>query len=83
MLSKIKNRFGLIAATAAIAAATAGTASAQYTPPTLDEITFPIDTASIATAIGTAGAALLLLVFGWRVGFKFVNKLMRRLTSSV
>jgi len=71
------------AALVAAALATASTASAQYTPPTLDEITFPLDTASIALAIGTAGAGILLLVFGWKVGFRLVNKLMRRMTSGI
>ena len=71
-------------AAASVALASLGTfALAQGSPPTMPAITFPIDTASIVTAIATAGATLLILVFGVRVGFKFVWKLMRRTQSSV
>ena len=82
-VKRVKSKLALVGAAVVGAGAVAAPAAAQYTPPTLDNITFPIDTASVALAIGGAGAVILLAVFGWRVGFKLVNKLMRRLTSAV
>ena len=81
--ASFRSKIGKTALLAVPAALVASSATAQYTPPTLDSITFPLDTASIALAIGTAGAGILLLVFGWKVGFKLVNKLMRRMTSGI
>ncbi len=69
----------LVVASAMLASATV----AMATPPVLPEIDFPISITSIASEIATAGATILLLVFGVWVGFKFVKKLMRRVASSV
>ena len=52
-------------------------------PNPMTAIDFPIDTASIVTAVVGAGATLLLAYFGVRVGFSFVKKLLSRLHRSV
>lgn len=52
-------------------------------PPDLPAITFPISPSSIVTSIVTAGATILVLVFGVVVGFTLIRKLMRRLKGSV
>lgn len=57
--------------------------STLATVPSLDAITFPIDLASIGTAIGLAGAALLAIVVPLVVGFKIIWKLIRRGTTAV
>lgn len=61
------------------AAATIASAS----PPSMPTITFPIDQASIGTAVATAGALILITTFGVMIGFKLVRKLTRRVTGSV
>lgn len=53
------------------------------TPPAMTAVEFPITLASIAEAVATAGAALLIAYFGIKVGFSFVKKLMSRLNRSV
>lgn len=77
-----KSRVFKIAAAAAVIVG-AGAAPALADPVTMPAITFPIDTASIVTAIVAAGAALLIAVFGPMIGFKFVRKLVGRLGRSV
>lgn len=71
--------------TAFVVLATVGaaTASAQYTPPTFDDIVFPIDTATIATTVGAAGAAILVLAMGWKGGFRMVAILFRKLFGAI
>ena len=72
-----------IAAGAVIGTAALATSPAAATPPSMSAIDFPIDTASIVTAVVTAGATLLLAYFGVKVGFSFVKKLLGRLHRSV
>jgi len=52
-------------------------------PPSMPAITFPVDTASVVTALVTAGATILILVFGPKIGFGLVWKLMKRIRSSI
>lgn len=52
-------------------------------PPTMDAVEFPIDIASIATAISVAGAAILLSVFTVTIGFRLAKALFRHLSSGV
>jgi hypothetical protein len=52
-------------------------------PPTMPTVTYPIDTASIVTAITAAGVTVLLLSFGIHVAFGFAKKLFRRVKSAV
>jgi hypothetical protein len=49
----------------------------------MDSVSFPIDPASIGAAVAAAGAAALLVVFGWVVGFAFVKRLQSRVFASV
>jgi hypothetical protein len=56
---------------------------ALATTPTMDAVAFPIDTASIVTAVVGAGAAILVLYFGVRVGFRMVKSLLSRTMKSV
>ena len=58
-------------------------APALATPPTMSAVAFPIDTAAIVSAVVTAGAAILILIFGVKVGFKMVWKLLNRTTKAV
>lgn len=60
----------------------AGLASAQTTP-TMGPVAFPIDLASIITEVGTAGGAMLVLVFGLSVGFYLARKLFKRALKAV
>lgn len=52
-------------------------------PPTMPAVTFPVDTASIATAIGVAGGTILLAVFGVVIGFSLVKKLFFRVKAAI
>lgn len=65
------------------ALATMAPASAQFTPDTMDAIVFPITLDSIMIATVTAGAAVLVIVFAWKGGFKMVWKLLGRLLAAI
>jgi hypothetical protein len=52
-------------------------------PPDLTAVEFPISTSSIGTVIATAGATMLIVVFGIMIGFRLVKKLTARATASV
>lgn len=67
----------------AAVAGLAALASPAFAAPTMDAIDFPIDIASVGTALAAAGAAILLIVFGLWVGFKLVKRLVRRATNAV
>lgn len=67
----------------AFAAGLCGLASSALAAPTMGPIEFPIDIASVGTALAAAGAAILLIVFGLWVGFKLVKRLVRRATNAV
>lgn len=67
------------AALATVGFATAANAQA----PAMDPVTFPVDTASIASEIATAGGTILLLSFGVILGFALVRKLMKRVKAAV
>lgn len=69
--------------TGGAALATMGTAGAQFTPDEMDAIVFPITLGSIVESSVTAGAAVLVLVFAWKGGFKMVWKLLSRLLKAV
>lgn len=69
---------GAVAASGVMASA----ASAQFVPEEMDPITFPITLSTIAIAIGTAGAAVLVIVFGWKGGFKMVGSLFHSLLKA-
>lgn len=86
--SRAKACAARIAAPAAIGTAVAlanapAVASAQFTPDTMDAIVFPVTLESIVTATVTAGAAVLVLVFAWKGGFRMVWKLLTRLLGAV
>jgi len=80
-MERFRSRWLRLVAVGSALALSASMAAA--TPPPLPDIVFPINTASIATKIGVAGAAILLLVFGVAIGFSFVKKLMKRVKSAV
>ncbi|MEM9662519.1 MAG: hypothetical protein AAF937_09440 [Planctomycetota bacterium] len=61
----------------------ASSALGQFTPPTFDEIIFPIDTATIATTVGAAGASILILAMGWKGGFRLVGTLFFKLFGAI
>jgi len=75
------SRFGAASIAAGVIALASGVASAV--PPSMPAIEFPVDTASVATAIGGAGGTILLASFGLSVAFALAWKLKRRLTSAV
>lgn len=52
-------------------------------PPSMPAIEFPVDIASVASAIAVAGGLILLAVFGVAVGFALAKKLMRRIKGAV
>lgn len=58
-------------------------AVAMAGPPTMDPIVFPVDLASIGTAIAAAGVAVLLIIFAYKVAFYFVRKLAKYLMKAV
>lgn len=45
-------------------------------------IEWPVEPATIATALGTAGATLLITVFAWKAGFGFARKVFGRIMRS-
>lgn len=51
--------------------------------PTMTDIDFPIDPASIGTAVAAAGALVLLIVFGYKVGFGLVKKVLTRVHGAI
>ena len=66
------------------AAGSLGTfAMAQDSGATQTAIDFPIDLASLASSIATAGATVLVTAFAVGIGFVMVKKLKGRLTRSV
>lgn len=85
--SKVWNRTKGVCTGLAIGGATAlatmSPASAQFTPDEMDAITFPITLDSIMISVVTAGAAVLVIVFAWKGGFKMVWKLLSRLLSAI
>ncbi len=80
MLQRVKRVSGRITSKATVCVALmamagmAAVASAQT--PTMDAITFPIDLASIVTAVVAAGVAVLLLIFAPKVAFKLIGQLV-------
>ena len=66
-----------------VAAGTSTLAMAQDSGATQDAISFPIDLASLATEIASAGALVLVTAFAVGIGFVMVKKLKSRLTRSV
>lgn len=68
---------------AAILCSVSGALAQAPSTPAMDDISFPVTTASIVAAVVAAGAALLLAYFGPKVGFAFVKKLLGRLHRSV
>lgn len=82
MLSRfasLKSRLALLGLASCVAASSV---LAQGGPPDMPAITFPISTASIGTAIATAGATILFLVFGYKVGFRAVYALAAKVMSA-
>lgn len=76
--------FWLLAALAALLVSFLGAVPAfAGGPPAMTAIEFPVDTASIVTAVVAAGGAILVLVFAWKVGFGLVKKLVRRLSGAI
>ena len=70
-------------AAGAVVAGLALPAMAQYTPPSMTAVDFPIDAASIGTVVATAGATALLVIFGWVVGFRLIKAIMHRVKNAV
>jgi hypothetical protein len=82
LLKRGRSRVLLLAATAGLAVLSLpGTVIAD--PPVLPAIPEIIDYDSIATVIAAAGAVILLLVFGYTVGFGLVWKLMKRIRKVI
>jgi hypothetical protein len=67
---------------ACVVAASAAPAMAQTTP-SMEAIEFPIDPASIGLAVAGAGATILLIVFGYKVGFGLVKRVLSRVHKAV
>lgn len=78
MWTSLKTR---VIASAAVAVALVTPALAS--PPSMGAVEFPVDTASVVTAIATAGGTILVLYFGVRIGFSLVKKLFGRTQSSI
>ena len=57
--------------------------SAAATTPTMIPVPEVIDLESIGTEVGAAGAAALLIIFVWKVGFGLVKKVVRRVHGSI
>lgn len=57
--------------------------SLAQTTPTMPEVDFPLDIASIVTAIGAAGATMLAAWAGLWVAFRLIRKLISRVGSAV
>jgi len=74
-----RGRAMVVAAVAGLAALSSPVLAA----PTMDAIDFPIDIASVGTALAAAGAAILLIVFALWIGFKLVKRLVVRATNAV
>ena len=72
-----------LAVTGAVAgsALTASVASAQA--PQMAAVPEVIEYASIATAVSAAGVAILLLVFGYRIGFGVVWSLLGKMSRAI
>lgn len=75
----MKNRKTAYALVALASAASASFAQA----PVMPAIDFPIDLASVATVVATAGGTMLLIWAGVHIGFKLARKLLGRVTKSV
>lgn len=79
-ISSRTNHFRAKALLGCVAALSAGPALAtSYTPATFDGITFPVDPASIGLVVGGAGAAIMLITFAWKGGFKMIVQLFHTL----
>ena len=79
-VKSVSRRTAAVVGGVAIALSTS-VASAQ--PAALDPIVFPIDLASIATAVGVAGATMIGLWATYKIGFRLVRKLITRMGSTV
>lgn len=60
-----------------------GSQQAMAQTPTLDPIVFPIDVASIATAIGVAAGVILIAAMSTGLGFTLVKKLYAKLRGNI
>lgn len=68
----------------AVALASANVFAQEPADPTqLGDIVFPIDLTSIATVVAAAGATMIGLWAVYKIGFKLVNKFIRRMGSTV
>ncbi len=70
-------RLVVVAGTALLCAA--APVLAQGGPPTLPAIELPIDETSVGTVIAAAIAGIMILVIGYKVGFKLISWLAGRM----
>lgn len=71
------------AQTAAVVGTGAVVVSSAAATPTMPAISFPLDIASIVTAVGVAGASMLAAWAGLWVAFRLIRKLIKRVGSAV
>ncbi len=77
-VSSVKGKAAAVAVGIAVT-----TGVAQASPPAMDAIAFPLDTASIGTQIAAAGGVMLGVWASVYVAFKLARKLIRRTSSGI
>ena len=84
ILNRLVNSLGRVGVGVGALGATASSALASVgTVPSMEDVVFPVDTASIVAAVVTAGAAILVLIWPVTLGFKMVWKLFRKSQKSI
>jgi|GEM_PF-4866801 len=74
------NRARLVAASLVLVA---GSSVALAQAPAMPAVEFPVDTSTIGPVVVAAGAAILILIYPIKLGFSFVKRLVKRMSSAV
>lgn len=74
------NRVRLVASALAVGALSS---SVLAQAPAMPAVEFPIDTSTIGPVVVAAGAAILILIYPIKLGFSFVKRLVKRMSSAV